>query len=60
MTTSPDPTWTPFGEFDPKESTSQTDLSATTNPFFQRLEDVVFDPFIAAPGKTASEEKVFF
>lgn len=56
--------WTPFGEFDPSKDFADQVPPAppspkSTNPFFQRLEDVVFDPFASTPPKkTESEEKV--
>lgn len=56
--------WTPFGEFDPSKDSKTDELPPappspkSTNPFFQRLEDVVFDPFANTPKKVESEERV--
>jgi hypothetical protein len=57
--------WTPFGEFDPSKDANEEVPPAppspkSSNPFFQRLEDVVFDPFANTPKKVESEERVFF
>jgi hypothetical protein len=56
--------WTPFGEFDPHAQPAATASpsipasQSSTNPFFQRLDDVVFDPFAnTPPQKITSDEK---